>query len=87
MPRLQTGSGRTQEARKERGCTEAEKAKGKEMRILGYIVMSLGGLWILYIRFANIDETETRLFIDNFVGLLLAVVLLVGGYYISEYKK
>ena len=31
MPRLQTGSGRTQEARKERGCTEAEKAKGKEM--------------------------------------------------------
>ena len=31
MPRLQTGSGRTQEARKERGCTEAEKAKGKKM--------------------------------------------------------
>ena len=31
MPRLQTGSGRTQEARKERGCTEAEKAKGEEM--------------------------------------------------------
>ena len=31
MPRLQTGGGRTQEARKERGCTEAEKAKGKEM--------------------------------------------------------
>ena len=31
MPRLQTGGGRTQESRKERGCTEAEKAKGKEM--------------------------------------------------------
>ena len=31
MPRLQTGSGRAQETRKERGCAKETQAKGKEM--------------------------------------------------------
>lgn len=57
------------------------------MRILGYFLMAIGGMWIFYIRLTNIDVTETRLLIDNYFSFLVAAALVVGGYLISEWKR
>ena len=60
------------------------------MKILGCVLMLIGGALIIYIRLTNIDVTETRLFIDNFAGYVTAVMFVIAGYLLvvrDEAKK
>ncbi len=53
------------------------------MKIISNILISIGVLIIIYVRFSNIELTESQLFINFLHFWILAIGLIIGGYAIK----